>query len=371
VLYRGGVDYVDRLTQAAAQAKEQGIDALMITPGADLRYLIGYDAVPLERLTCLVIPCDGEPILLVPALERLAAEASGATEAGVSIRTWDETDDPFSMIGRHIGSVDTMAVDDRMWAVKALAFRAAFPEVEQVAAGRVLGPMRIRKTPDEIDALRHASAAIDVVHAQVPNFLRPGRTEREVAADIGEAILAAGHVRVDFIIVGSGPNGASPHHEVSDRVLMDGDAIVVDIGGTMPDGYRSDCTRTYSLGTPDAQFLEWYSVLELAQSAGVAAVHPGVTCASLDAVPRDVLTEAGIGDLFIHRTGHGIGLETHEDPYLVTGNDLVVEPGMAFSVEPGFYAPGKFGARIEDIVVCTPTGVESLNHRPHALIEIS
>lgn len=365
------MDYVDRLAQAAARAKKQGIDALMITPGADLRYLIGYDAVALERLTCLVVPANGDPILLVPALERLAAQASGAADAGVLIRTWNETDDPFAIIGQHIGAVDTMAVDDRMWAVKALAFRAAFPKAEQVPAGLVLGPMRIRKTAHEIAALTRASAAIDEVHAQVPTFLRPGRTEREVAADIGEAILAAGHVRVDFIIVGSGPNGASPHHDVSDRVLTSGDAVVVDIGGTMADGYRSDCTRTYSLGTPDAQFREWYAVLEEAQAEGVAAVRPGVTCASLDAIPREVLTDAGIGDLFIHRTGHGIGLETHEDPYLVTGNNLVVEPGMAFSVEPGFYAPGRFGARIEDIVVCTPTGVEALNHRPHELIEVS
>lgn len=370
MLYRGGMDYVERLAQAASGAQSLGIDALLITPGADLRYLIGYDAVPLERLTCLVIPSDGQPLLLVPELERLAAEASAAVTSGVALRTWGETEDPFAIIGRHVGSLDTMAVDDRMWAVKALAFQAAFPSATQVAAGQVLGPMRMHKTPTEIAALTRAAAAIDTVHAQVPEFLRPGRTEREVAADIGEAILAAGHVRVDFIIVGSGPNGASPHHEVSDRVLEPGDAIVVDIGGSMPDGYRSDCTRMYSLGTPDSQFLEWYSVLEAAQADGVAAVQPGVTCAALDAVPRDVLTSAGIGDLFIHRTGHGIGLETHEDPYLVAGNELVVEPGMAFSVEPGFYAPGRFGARIEDIVVCTPTGVETLNHRPRTLIEV-
>ncbi len=370
MLYRGGVDYDDRLARAASGASALGIDALLITPGADLRYLIGYDAVPLERLTCLVVPAEGQPLLLVPELEYLAAQASGASGCEVAIRTWGETDDPFAIIGRHVGSLDTMAVDDRMWAVKALAFQAAFPTARQVAAGQVLGPMRLVKTPVEIEALTKASAAIDTVHAQVPEFLRPGRSEREVAADIGEAILAAGHVRVDFIIVGSGPNGASPHHEVSERILQPGDAIVVDIGGTMPDGYRSDCTRMYSLGTPDPQFLEWYSVLEAAQADGVAAVRPGVTCAALDAVPRDLLTSAGIGELFIHRTGHGIGLETHEDPYLVASNDQIVEPGMVFSVEPGFYAPGRFGARIEDIVVCTSSGVQPLNHRPHSLIEV-
>jgi Xaa-Pro aminopeptidase len=370
VLYRETVDYEQRVTRAQRGAAQSGIDAFLITPGADLRYLIGYDAVPLERLTCFVLPAAGDPFLLVPQLEELAARASAAGDLGFRIQTWSETDDPFRIIESALPKRDCLAVDDRMWAAKALAFQSAFPSAAFTLAGTVLNPLRMQKSAEEIAALERAGAAIDSVHAQVPNFLAPGRSEREVAADIGEAILNAGHVRVDFIIVGSGPNGASPHHEVSDRVLQVGDPIVVDIGGTMPDGYRSDCTRTYALGTPETQFLEWYEILLEAQARGVAAVQPGVTCAGIDAVTREYMSAAGIGDLFIHRTGHGIGLETHEDPYLVQGNELRVDSGMAFSVEPGFYAPDRFGARIEDIVVCTENGVRSLNHRPHTLIEV-
>lgn len=371
MLYGDLMDYRMRLDEAAEAARQAGIDALLITPGADLRYLTGYDAVPLERLTCLAVASSGNPLLLVPRLEQLAAQASDAAAAGVEIRTWAETDDPWDIIGAHLGDVRRLALDDRMWAVKALAFQAAFPASTFVAAGSVLNPLRMRKDAEEIAALREAGAAIDTVHAKVPEFLRRGRTEREIAADIGEAILEAGHVRVDFIIVASGPNAASPHHDVSDRELTDGDIVVVDIGGTMHSGYRSDCTRTYSVGRADPQFIDWYQVLMAGQAAGVASVQPGVTCATLDAVPRDTLSAAGIGDLFIHRTGHGIGLETHEEPYLVAGNALVVSPGMAFSVEPGFYAEGRFGARIEDIVVCTDDGVEVLNHRPRELLEVS
>jgi Xaa-Pro aminopeptidase len=371
VLYGDAVDYKVRLDRAVTGARQAGIDALLITPGADLRYLIGYDAVPLERLTCLVLGVDSAPLLLVPELERLAAEASHATTAGITVQTWSETDDPFSIIAAQLGNVQQLALDDRMWAVKALAFQRAFPTCTFAPAGTVINRLRMHKSPDEVAALRDAGAAIDTVHARVPSLLAPGRTERDVAADIGELILESGHVRVDFIIVASGPNAASPHHEVSDRRIEVGDVIVVDIGGTMPSGYRSDCTRTYSVGRPDTQFLEWYEVLQAAQAAGVAAVQPGVTCESLDAVPRQTLATAGIADLFIHRTGHGIGLETHEEPYLVSGNELRVEPGMTFSVEPGFYAEGRFGARIEDIVVCTDDGVEALNTRPHELIEVN
>jgi Xaa-Pro aminopeptidase len=226
----------------------------------------------------------------------------------------------------------------------------------------------MRKDPAEVQALLAAGAAIDRVHAAVSGLLRPGRTEREVGADIADLIVQAGHVRVDFIIVGSGPNGASPHHEVSDRTLEAGDVVVVDIGGTMPDGYRSDCTRTYAIGEPPAGFLEAYAVLEQAQAAAVAHARPGVTCESVDAAARAVLTDAGLGDLFIHRTGHGIGLETHEDPYIVAGNDLVLDEGMAFSIEPGFYLEGRYGARIEDIVVASGDGVLVANNGPRELV---
>nr|WP_275586425.1 M24 family metallopeptidase [Geodermatophilus normandii] len=225
------------------------------------------------------------------------------------------------------------------------------------------------KTPAEVEELALAGAAIDRVHARMGEWLRVGRTEAEVGADIAAAILAEGHVGVDFTIVGSGPNGASPHHELSDRVVEAGDLVVVDIGGETATGYRSDCTRTYAVGgEPDAEVAEWYAVLQEAQDAAVAAVRPGVTAEEVDAVARDRITAAGWGEHFIHRTGHGIGLDTHEAPYIVAGNDLPLESGMAFSVEPGIYLAGRCGARIEDIVVCTDDGVRTLNEGPRELV---
>ncbi|HVW80210.1 MAG TPA: Xaa-Pro peptidase family protein [Mycobacteriales bacterium] len=358
--------FSDRLARAAAAAAEAGIDALLITPGADLRYLVGYQALPLERLTCLAVPASGEPVLVVPALELAAAQASGAT-AYVATVTHGETDDAFELLSRSLsealgGTPRSVGVSDRMWAQQVLRFREVLPGAEQRLAGEVLRPLRLRKLPDEVDALRRAGAAIDRVHSRIGEWLRPGRTEAEVARDIADAILAEGHAVVNFVIVGSGPNGASPHHHVSNRIIEAGDPVVVDIGGTMPDGYCSDCTRTYVAGGPaPSDFADYYKVLLEAQQASCAHVRPGVTAHSVDAAAREVIAAAGYGELFIHRTGHGIGLEEHEEPWIVEGNDVVLEPGMCFSIEPGVYSPGRHGARIEDIVVVTEDGVERLD----------
>jgi Xaa-Pro aminopeptidase len=255
-----------------------------------------------------------------------------------------------------------------MWAERVIRFRESFPGAEQSLAGTVLRELRMRKAPDEVDALRRAGEAIDRVHARVGEWLRAGRTEREVGRDIAEAILAEGHTRVDFVIVGSGPNGASPHHELSDRVIEPGDPVVVDIGGTSAEGYCSDETRTYAVGEPSVEFTRYYRVLREAQETAVAAVRPGLACELVDRAARDVIAEAGYGPYFVHRTGHGIGLETHEHPYIVSGNAEPLDPGMAFSIEPGIYLPGQHGARIEDIVVCTETGGERLNQRSRELV---
>lgn len=360
-------DLRDRLARARDATRAAEIDALLISPGPDLRYLVGYDAIPLERLTCLVVPADDDPFLVAPQLEVAAAQASPVGGLDLEVVGWGETEDPHRLVATRVGSTGTVAVADDMAARQVLRLRTAMPRVEQVLAGRVLRELRMRKTPSEIEALARAGAAIDAVHAHVPAWLRAGRTEREVGRDIAEAIVAAGHVRVDFVIVGSGPNGASPHHELSDRVIEPGDPVVVDIGGTMADGYCSDATRTYCVGQPPAEFSSAYDALQRAQAAAVAHVRPGVSAESVDAVARDVLSAAGLADRFIHRTGHGIGLETHEEPYIVEGSTELLEPGMAFSVEPGVYFPGHYGARIEDIVVVTDDGVRSLNLRPHDL----
>ncbi|HKA68037.1 MAG TPA: Xaa-Pro peptidase family protein [Actinomycetes bacterium] len=360
----------DRLQRAQQAAAAAGLDALLITPGADLRYLTGYDATALERLTCLVLPAAGDPVLVVPVLERTAAEASGAGKLGLQIASWGETEDPYALVASVLSDARAVAVDNHMWAEKVMALRAALPAAEQHLAGDVLRELRIRKSAEEVENLRQAGAAIDAVHAQVPGWLRPGRTEREVGRDIADAIVAAGHLRADFVIVGSGPNGASPHHEISDRVIQDGDPVVVDIGGIMPSGYCSDSTRTYVVGAPPVDFVAYYDALLTAQIAACEAVRPGVSCEFIDGVARDLLTAAGYGEYFIHRTGHGIGLEVHEEPYLVAGNARPLEPGMAFSIEPGVYLPGRHGARIEDIVVCTETGGERLNLSPREFVVV-
>jgi Xaa-Pro aminopeptidase len=355
-----------RLTRAAEAAAASGVDALLVTPGPDLRYLVGYHAIPLERLTCLVVPARGEPSLVVPRLERPAAEASGA-DAVVKVVTHEETDDAFVITAGLVrdalgGDPAVVGVADRMWAEQVLHFRAALPGSEQVTAGGVLRALRLRKTPEEVDGLRRAAAAIDGVHERMGEWLRPGRTEREVGRDIATAITDAGHTRVNFVIVAAGPNGASPHHDTSERVIEAGDPVVVDIGGTMPDGYCSDCTRTYVAGgRPPEDFTAYYRVLQDAQQQSCAVVRPGVTAESVDAAARDVIAAAGFGDYFVHRTGHGIGLEEHEEPWIVAGNATVLEPGMCFSVEPGIYLPGRHGARIEDIVVVTDDGMERLD----------
>jgi Xaa-Pro aminopeptidase len=368
MFYGGVMTFAQRLGLVQAGLLAAGIDAALMTPGADLRYLTGYDAKALERLTCLVVRANADPVLVVPALEVLAAQASPVKELGLEICSWQETENPYALTAHLVGPASVVALDDHMWAQKVLDLRAEMPATRQVLAGQIIAPIRMRKDASEIAALRRAGAAIDEVHAKVPGCLRPGRTEREVGIDIANLIIAAGHVAVDFIIVASGPNAASPHHEVSDRVLEIGDPVVVDIGGTMPDGYRSDCTRTYHLGAPGAEYASSYAILLQAQMAACAAVQPKVTCEQVDATARAVLTAAGLGELFIHRTGHGIGLESHEEPYMVAGNALPLAAGMVFSVEPGFYLAGSYGARIEDIVVCTDSGYESLNHQPRDLV---
>jgi Xaa-Pro aminopeptidase len=356
-----------RLAAVADAVRAAGLGALLLTPGPDLRYVTGYDAKQLERLTCLAIPATGDPFLVVPGLELKAAMASPAGALGVETVPWGEAEDAFAIVSKRLGDLETVALSDRMWALNVLRFRDAFPGARQVLASTVLTGLRVRKSAVEVAALREAGAAIDRVHAQVPGWLRPGVTERQVGAKIAEAILAEGHVHVDFVIVGSGPNAASPHHDVSDRELRRGDVVVVDIGGTMPSGYCSDCTRTYAIGEPPADFTAYYAVLREAQEAACAWVRPGVTAESVDAAARDIIAASGYGDWFIHRTGHGIGLESHEDPYIVAGNAIPLAPGMAFSVEPGIY-PGPHGARIEDIVVCTGNGAERLNNVPRDLV---
>lgn len=339
--------------------RDAGVDALLVGPGADLLYLTGYRALPLERLTLLVARADGRHRLVVPTLELARAVEAGT---GVEIVDHGETDDPFAAAAGCLDGLTggVLAAGDRLWSTFLLGLQETLPDARWTRASAVTRELRMRKSPGEIDALRRAGQAIDRVHAQVAGLLKAGRTEAEVGADIAELIVAEGHREVNFVIVASGPNGASPHHETAERTLADGDVVVVDIGGTLHD-YCSDMTRNYIIGDPPEGFTEAHDALEAAQKAACHAVRPGVTAASVDAAARDLLVEAGYGEHFVHRTGHGIGLEEHEDPYIVEGNDLVLEPGMTFSIEPGIYLQGRFGMRIEDIVAVTDDGCERLN----------
>ena len=362
--------YARRLTAAAAATADAGLAGLVITPGYDLRYLVGSRAQTFERLTALVLPAAGEPTIVVPRLELASLNESAITELDLTVRDWVDGDDPYQLVADALGGAPVAAaVTDAMPALHLLPL-AGVLGVLPVLATDVMRGLRMVKQPAEIDALRKAGAAIDRVHARVPEFLLVGRTEADVAADIAEAIVAEGHSEVAFVIVGSGPHGADPHHGYSDRELQVGDIVVVDIGGSYEPGYHSDSTRTYSIGEPSSDVAQHYSTLQRAQRAAFDAVRPGVTAEQVDAAARDVLVEAGLGEYFVHRTGHGIGLSVHEEPYIVAGNDMNLVAGMAFSIEPGIYFPGRWGARVEDIVIVTDDGAMSVNNRPHELIVV-
>lgn len=361
--------YAERLAGVAAHAERAGVDAVIVGPGPDLEYLTGSRARTFERLTALVIPTVGESWVVVPRLELAALRASAVGELGIETRDWVDGQDAYALALQGVADDATVAVSDSVPALHLIPIADRLRSFPRLATP-ILRTLRMVKDDAEIDALRRAGAAIDRVHARVPQWLVAGRTERDVAADITAAILEEGHTEAAFVIVGSGPNGADPHHEVSDRVIADGDVVVVDIGGPVAPGYNSDSTRTYCVGEPDASVAERIAILERAQQAAVDAVAPGVTAHQIDAAARDVLAAAGYGENFIHRTGHGIGLSVHEEPYIVAGSDEPLLQGMAFSVEPGIYFTGEWGARIEDIVVVTADGCEPMNTRPHGLTRV-
>jgi Xaa-Pro aminopeptidase len=353
--------------QAVRTAMQRlGIDTVLLSTGADLPWLTGYAAMPLERLTMLIVPFEGEAVLVVPRLEAPRVEHHPDL---FSVRAWNETQDPIEIVTGIVGrSRRKLAIGDRTWSSYLLALQRDLPRSTWMTASRVIGPLRAVKDNEEVAALRRAAAAADRVAAALMSGQIPllGRTEAEVSRELGERLVEEGHDSVNFAIVGSGPNSASPHHDPGPRTIEAGEAVVCDFGGTM-DGYCSDITRTVFTGDPPNEFRDLYAVLAGAQAAAVDAARVGTRCEDVDGVARDLITDAGFGEQFIHRTGHGIGLEEHEDPYLVSGNRDPLVAGHAFSVEPGIYLDGRWGARIEDIVVATETGPDPLNRADHAL----
>jgi len=347
-----------RRARAAEAIASAGLDGLLATPGPDLRYLTGYAAPPLERLTLLRLRPDGDAALLVPRLERPAAEA-GEGIAGVDVSSWADGDDPYAGAAALLGP-GRYAIADTTWATHVLALQRVAPKAEFVPTGRALPLLRACKDNAEIASLAAAGLSADRAFADIVSGRFAGRTERDVARDLADRLRANGHDTADFLIVASGPNGASPHHEASDRTIERGDAVVLDFGGFL-DGYGSDITRTVVVERPPERFDDVYRVVRDAQQAAFDAIRPGVACEDVDAAARGVIEGAGFGDAFFHRTGHGIGLETHEEPYVVAGNRTPLEPGMTFSLEPGIYLRERFGVRIEDIVAVTPAGARRLN----------
>ncbi|HEV8252656.1 MAG TPA: Xaa-Pro peptidase family protein [Candidatus Limnocylindria bacterium] len=353
--------YADRIRRATSEAAARGIGALLVTPSADYEYLLGYRAPALERLTCLILPVDGTPTLVVPRLELpLARSSIGALADELELMPWDDTDDPFRLVSDRLVGALRVGLQDQMWSRFVLRLRALLEPAELVDASPAIGAVRRIKQPEEVDRLRSAAAAADEAMLAITREHLSGRTEAEVSRHVSELLVAAGHETADFAIVASGPNAASPHHEPGERVIEAGDVVVLDIGGTRA-RYCSDTTRTAVVGEPDPDFAALYEVLRLAQAAACDAVAPGVPACDVDRAARRIIGEAGYGAAFFHRTGHGIGMETHEEPYIVDSNGEPLVAGHAFSIEPGIYVSGQWGARIEDIVVCTDAGGERLN----------
>lgn len=354
-------DYAARMRRARGEMTAAGIDVLLLSVGRDLTYLTGYDAPLLERLTMAVIPADAEATLVVPLLE--APKVAPQPEA-FSIRPWGETEDPIAIVADLAGSPGTAAVGDQTWAVFVLALQDRMAGTRFAAAAPLSAALRIVKSQEEIALLRAAGASADRVAGRLASTTFSDHTEAELSRAVASMLVEEGHDMAGMAIVGAGSNGASPHHHASDRRISAGDVVVVDFGGTLG-GYHSDTTRTFYVGgDPAGEEAEVHEIVRSAQEAGYRAAAVGAAAQDVDRAARAVIDDAGYGAFFVHRTGHGIGLDVHEEPYIVEGNTTTLSPGMAFSIEPGIYLPGRFGVRIEDIVVMGPDGPERLNRSP-------
>lgn len=359
-------DFAQRLERGARLASEAGLTGLLVTPGPDLVYFTGYAPIAItERITMLVIAASGSASMIFPILER--PDAEDAPAAGeLQLVDWTDGHDPYRATAALLEPRGRYAISDSAWAMHLLGLQRVLPDSRYESMTAAMPMLRAIKGEDEVERLAAAGEAADASFEAIANVRFEGRTEREIAADLAGFLREHGHSQVDFTVVGSGPNGANPHHEMSDRVIEHGDMVVLDFGG-LKDGYGSDTTRTVHVGEPTDEERKVHDIVRAAQQAGFEAVRPGVACQEIDRAARRVITDAGYGEYFIHRVGHGIGLTTHEPPYMVEGETHLIEPGMCFSIEPGIYLPGRFGVRIEDIVVATEDGGRRLNHTDHGM----
>jgi Xaa-Pro aminopeptidase len=359
-------DHRGRLARAAETAGTAGLDAMIVTPSADLVYLAGYDPPQLPRLTCLVVRPGADPVLVAPRLEAALAAGAGVGELA-EVRSWEETEDPYALVRAVVGAdVVRVACSNRMWASHLLRMQGLLPEAEFVTAEGVMGRLRSIKDPQELDLLKRAARYADEALGRLLQTRLETRSERDVARALGQLLVETGNDEATFTIVGSGSNGASPHHEPTSKEILFGEGVVMDFGGRTG-GYCSDVTRTVAVGEAPRELPHVHEVVLEAQEEAFRTVAPDVPAQEVDRAARRVIERAGYGDLFVHRTGHGIGLDEHEWPYIVEGNDEPLRPGMCFSIEPGIYLPGEFGVRIEDIVTVTGTGAQRLNHASREL----
>ncbi len=363
-------DFAKRMERAAGQARDAGLAGVLVTPGPDLVYLTDYAPIVIaERITMLAISASREPEMIVPILERPDAEKAAGTPA-VTLVNWTDGDDPYAETAKLLDRNGRYAISDSAWAMHLLGLQNALPQSSFVSMTSSLPMLRAIKDGDELQRLAAAGAAVDACVEEIAAVRFAGRRESDIGADLAALLLEHGHSEVDFTVVGSGPNSANPHHELSKRTIEEGDMVVLDFGG-LKDGYRSDTTRTMHVGEPTDEEREVFEIVEAAQQAGFEAVRSGVACQEVDRAARKVIADAGYGEYFIHRTGHGIGLSTHEPPYMVEGETRELQPGMCFSIEPGIYLPGRFGVRIEDIVTVTEDGGRRLNNTSHELRIVS
>ncbi|WP_306184280.1 aminopeptidase P family protein [Streptomyces sp. MK5] len=360
-------DHRARMARAAQAAADAGLAGLLVAPGPDMVWLTGYTPTAVtERLTLLVLTSGRDPVLVVPTLE--APDAAGAVGApALTLRDWTDGKDPYAVTADLLDTSGRFGISDNTWAMHLLGLQRTLPGTSYASLTEALPMLRAVKDPAELRLLAAAGAAADQAFEEIRKVRFAGRRESEVGADLAELLRRSGHSQVDFTIVGSGPNGANPHHEMGDRVIERGDMVVLDFGG-LKDGYGSDTTRTVHVGEPTDEERRVHDIVREAQEAGFRAVRPGAACQEVDRAARAVIAEAGYGEYFIHRTGHGIGVTTHEPPYMIEGEEQPLVPGMCFSVEPGIYLPGRFGVRIEDIVTVTEDGGRRLNDTTREMV---
>jgi len=355
----------ERLTKLQARMRETGVDLAAIGPTANMRYLLGFAPHPDERV-CLLLVTPKDAKLVVPGLNR--DEVAAHTD-NIDMISWADVDGPQAALRQALGAqkFPTVAFDGGTRADFLLALQANMVGAKISSADALIAPLRERKGADEIEILAEAAHQADVAMQAAVDACRVGATEAEVAEAVQKSFRQSGAESADFFIVGAGANGAFPHHHSSATKLKAGDAIVIDIGATHL-GYKSDITRMVHLGKPTQEFTQAYEAVLNANQRAMAAVKPGVKAEEIDRIGRGVLESAGLGQYFTHRLGHGLGLDGHETPWIMKGNATVLQEGMVFSIEPGVYLTGKFGIRIEDIVVVTSTGARNLTGFDHALI---